>query len=120
MSGYKVLIPSTDPARASATIDDPATADDLNEIGRPRQIRSSAGGADAQTLSAPPCYARADDHLRLSAPGVVMVMCDIVVFALAPCQWRSPALICTTSPTLISRSSCSVATMPLPAVMTRI
>jgi hypothetical protein len=55
MSGYKVLIPSTDPARASATIDDPATADDLNEIGRPRCLCSSAGGADAQALSVPPC-----------------------------------------------------------------
>jgi hypothetical protein len=55
MSGYKVLIPSTDPARASATIDDPATADDLNEIGRPRCVGSSAGGADTQALSVPPC-----------------------------------------------------------------
>jgi hypothetical protein len=55
MSGYKVLIPSTDPARASATIDDPATADDLNEICRPHHMRSSAGGADAQALSVPPC-----------------------------------------------------------------
>jgi hypothetical protein len=54
MSGYKVLIPSTDPARASATIDDPGTADDLNETGRPRCVCSSAGGADAQTPSVPP------------------------------------------------------------------
>ena len=38
----------------------------------------------------------------------------------APCQCFSPALICTTSPTVISRSSCSVATIPLPAVTTRI
>ena len=60
------------------------------------------------------------DYRRLSPPAVVMVMCDIVVFALAPCQWRSPALICTTSPTVISRSSCSVATTPVPAVTTRI
>jgi hypothetical protein len=55
MSGYKVLIPSTDPARASATIDDPATADDLNEIGRPRCACSSAGGTDALAPSVPPC-----------------------------------------------------------------
>jgi hypothetical protein len=55
MSVYKVLIPSTDPARASATIDDPVTADDFNEIGRPRCVSSSAGGADTQTLSVPPC-----------------------------------------------------------------
>src|SRR5437868_10909823 len=47
-------------------------------------------------------------------------MCPIVVLALAPCQWRSPALMCTTSPTLISRCSCSVATMPEPEVTTRI
>jgi hypothetical protein len=60
------------------------------------------------------------DYLRLSAPAVVIVMCDIVVFALEPCQCRSPALICTTSPTVTSRSSCSVATTPAPAVMTRI
>jgi len=33
-------------------------------------------------------------------------MCPIVVSALAPCQWRSPDLMCTTSPTLISRFSC--------------
>jgi hypothetical protein len=55
MSGYKVLIPSTDPARASATIDDPASADDPNEIGGPDYMRSSAGGADTRTLSVPPC-----------------------------------------------------------------
>src|SRR5918911_3778088 len=61
-----------------------------------------------------------DDYLRLSLPAVVMVMCDIAVFGLAPCQWRSPALICTTSPAVTSRSSCSVATTPVPAVMTRI
>jgi hypothetical protein len=36
-------------------------------------------------------------------PAVVTVICDIVVSALAPCQWRSPALMCTTSPTVISR-----------------
>jgi hypothetical protein len=51
----KALIPSTAPARASATIDDPATADDLNETGRPRCVCSSAGGVDTQTLSVPPC-----------------------------------------------------------------
>src|ERR1700730_11443777 len=45
-----------------------------------------------------------------------MVMCPIVVSAFAPCQWRSPALMCTTSPTLISRRSCSVATVPEPEV----
>jgi hypothetical protein len=43
-------------------------------------------------------------------PTVVIVICAIVVSALAPCQCRSPALICTTSPTWISRCSCSVAT----------
>ena len=41
------------------------------------------------------------------------------VLALAPCQCRSPALMCTTSPTVTSRSSCSVATIPEPEVMTR-
>ena len=46
----------------------------------------------------------------------VTVICPIVVSALAPCQCRSPALICTTSPTLISRCSCSVATIPEPEV----
>ena len=49
-------------------------------------------------------------------PTAVIVICPIVVLALAPCQWRSPALICTTSPTLISRCSCSFATMPEPEV----
>ena len=51
-------------------------------------------------------------------PTAVIVMCPIVVSALAPCQWRSPALMCATSPTLISRCSCSVATMPEPEVTT--
>ena len=54
MSGYRVLIPSIDPARASVTIDEPATTDELNEIGGPRCVCSSAGGADAQTPSVPP------------------------------------------------------------------
>ena len=36
-------------------------------------------------------------------PAAVTVMCDIGESGLAPCQWRSPALMCTTSPTLISR-----------------
>ena len=49
-----------------------------------------------------------------------MVMSPIVLLALAPCQWRSPALMCTTLPTLISRCSCSVATMPEPEVTTSI
>src|SRR5580704_17020090 len=53
-------------------------------------------------------------------PTEVIVICPIVVLALAPCQWRSPALMCTTSPTLISRCSCSVATMPEPEVTTSI
>ena len=44
-------------------------------------------------------------------------MCPIVVSALAPCQWRSPALMCTTSPTLISCCSCSVATMEEPPAL---
>ena len=43
-------------------------------------------------------------------PTIVIVICPIVVSALAPCQCRSPALICTTSPTLISICSCSFAT----------
>src|SRR5262249_58959667 len=59
-----------------------------------------------------PCVAR--------LPTSVIVICPIVVSALAPCQWRSPALMCTTSPTLISRCSCSIATMPDPEVTTRI
>src|SRR5262245_28411661 len=53
-------------------------------------------------------------------PTVVTVICDIGESDFAPCQCRSPALICTTSPTVISRSSLSVATMPLPAVTTKI
>src|SRR4029434_8972295 len=53
-------------------------------------------------------------------PTVVTVICDIGESALAPCQWRSPALMCTTSPTVISRSSFSVATMPRPDVTTKI
>ena len=53
-------------------------------------------------------------------PAAVTVICDIGESALAPCQWRSPALMCTTSPTVISRSSVSLATIPLPAVTTSI
>src|SRR5205823_8116807 len=53
-------------------------------------------------------------------PTAVIVICPIVVLALAPCQWRSPALMCTTSPTLISLCSRSFATMPEPEVTTRI
>ena len=49
-------------------------------------------------------------------PAAVTVICDSGESALAPCQWRSPALICTTSPTVISRSSVSLATIPRPAV----
>src|SRR5439155_775489 len=45
-------------------------------------------------------------------PTAVIVMCPIVESALAPCQWRSPALMWTTSPTLISRCSRSFATLP--------
>jgi len=58
-------------------------------------------------------------HLAL-LPTSVIVMCPMVVSTLAPCQWRSPALMCATSPTLISRCSCSVATMPAPEVTIRI
>ena len=54
-------------------------------------------------------------------PTAVMVMWPIVVVALAPCQWRSPALMWTTSPTLISCGvPPSTATMPEPEVTTRI
>jgi hypothetical protein len=52
-------------------------------------------------------------------PTNVIVMWPIVVSALAPCQWRSPALICAISPTLISHCSYSVATMPVPEVTIR-
>jgi hypothetical protein len=37
MSGYKVLIPSTDPARASAMIDGPATSDDNTRAAMQRE-----------------------------------------------------------------------------------
>src|ERR1700722_16737783 len=59
-------------------------------------------------------------HLA-SPPTAVIVMCPIVELALEPCQCRSPALMCTTSPTLISCGvPPSVATMPEPEVTTRI
>ena len=53
-------------------------------------------------------------------PTSVIVMWPMVVSALAPCQWRSPALIWATSPTVISDRACSVATMPDPEVTIRI
>src|SRR4051812_9539984 len=54
-------------------------------------------------------------------PASVIVMWPIVVSALAPCQWRSPALMCATSPILISCGvPPSAATMPDPEVTTRI
>src|SRR3954452_4949371 len=61
--------------------------------------------------------ARAQPHLAWP-PASVIVMCPIVVSALAPCQWRSPALMCATSPSLISRCSCSLATMLEPDTTT--
>src|ERR1700730_18366053 len=64
-----------------------------------------------------PSRARSYPQVAL-LPTAVIVMCPIVVSALAPCQWRSPALMCTTSPTLISRCSRSFATMPAPEVTT--
>src|SRR5262245_46521684 len=120
MPAYRAPILSTDRARASATTDHPAIDDDSNAGGRPSSVYSRAGGGRLDSERPTPASRAQDDYRRLSPPAVVMVMCDIVVFALAPCQCRSPALICTTSPTLISRSSCSVATMPLPPVTTRI
>ena len=98
-----------------------------------RQVRSSrqAGGSQGFPGRAPFRHlpARARTYRRLTAaiestvaaqphlawpPASVIVMWPIVVSALAPCQWRSPALICATSPTLISRCSRSLATMPEP------
>ena len=48
MPAYKAPILSTDPGRASATTDGPATSDDLKVMGGPQHARSHAEGADAQ------------------------------------------------------------------------
>jgi hypothetical protein len=49
-------------------------------------------------------------------PFAVKAMCEKSESGVAPCQCFSSAVICTTSPTMISCSSVSVAIMPVPAV----